>query len=459
MDVYGNMTILLNSIDIDDLFGFQPVNIPDISENVASYILAKNGLGKTTTLKIIDIAGNRRWAWLLNHEFKKIRYEFVRTNGKKFELTFTNKSNDILMSIADTDNPASYSLKNCLNVQYHQLAGNKEKADWIANQSQDVSLANCGKHWKTPHRHHLREQELINIKEPELGLKAQVDHPNILAKVDSLLNGWKTSYIGTNRLRSSLLFGGSARDREYDTPSQRIKEVIQLKNAEHFSDAYQETLKLGNEFFNDAIQNFENKENYEFSIETVKANILKLNELEKNIANFHIREEEEGEYVPLLDPPNDLQNDIGALLEKFVEVRLSELASHERFFETNAIFEEFLNESFSDKKVKIQDKDGFVLTHNWTNDVDDFELSSGEQHLLALSFLILYEIPENSLILIDEPEISMHLTWLYKLNGLLERVHKTRNMRFLCATHAHAIVDDKYHLQRPINPRELPDGN
>jgi len=101
--------------------------------------------------------------------------------------------------------------------------------------------------------------------------------------------------------------------------------------------------------------------------------------------------------------------------------------------------------------LKIQDKDGFTVEHINTGDTYT-ELSSGEQHLLVLSYLILYEVPEYTLVLIDEPEISMHLAWQYKLNELLSEVFKARKVRFFCATHAPAIVDDRYDLQRTIKP-------
>ena len=69
------------------------------------------------------------------------------------------------------------------------------------------------------------------------------------------------------------------------------------------------------------------------------------------------------------------------------------------------------------------------------------EASSGEFHLLHTFISILSNIKDNSFVLIDEPEISLHPNWqnktLHLLNPIFERYP---NSHFLIATHSHFLV-------------------
>ncbi|MEK3977899.1 AAA family ATPase [Psychrobacillus sp. FSL K6-2836] len=69
--------------------------------------------------------------------------------------------------------------------------------------------------------------------------------------------------------------------------------------------------------------------------------------------------------------------------------------------------------------------------------------SSGEKQLLY-SFLSIYsKIEQNSLIIIDEPEISLHPNWQMKYLKLLEKLFSNfTSSQFLIATHSHFMVSD-----------------
>ncbi|MCG8911310.1 ATP-binding protein [Pseudomonas sp. DP-17] len=67
--------------------------------------------------------------------------------------------------------------------------------------------------------------------------------------------------------------------------------------------------------------------------------------------------------------------------------------------------------------------------------------SSGEQCLMVIMLGIAGNIENNSLILIDEPEISLHPSWQEKFMDLLVRVFADyKNCQFILATHSPQIV-------------------
>lgn len=74
----------------------------------------------------------------------------------------------------------------------------------------------------------------------------------------------------------------------------------------------------------------------------------------------------------------------------------------------------------------------------------DFEYaSSGEKHLLFTLINISTKIETNSLVLIDEPEISLHPNWQMNYVNCLKRVFVDYlSCHFVLATHSHYIVSD-----------------
>lgn len=71
------------------------------------------------------------------------------------------------------------------------------------------------------------------------------------------------------------------------------------------------------------------------------------------------------------------------------------------------------------------------------------EISSGEYHLLITLIGIFANIADDSLVLIDEPEISLHPNWQMRYMSFLKKVFaKYSNCHFILTTHSHFLVSD-----------------
>lgn len=88
-------------------------------------------------------------------------------------------------------------------------------------------------------------------------------------------------------------------------------------------------------------------------------------------------------------------------------------------------------------------------------------LSSGEQHLLAVFTMLLFSTPANALVLIDEPEISMHAAWKHEFVADISNVARISNLQIVLATHSSALINGQWDLVREIEvPAPTPsDGN
>ena len=73
-------------------------------------------------------------------------------------------------------------------------------------------------------------------------------------------------------------------------------------------------------------------------------------------------------------------------------------------------------------------------------------LSSGEQHEIVLLFELLFETKPNSLILVDEPELSLHVAWQREMLKDLQDMADLSDFRAILATHSPQIIGERWDL-------------
>ena len=80
------------------------------------------------------------------------------------------------------------------------------------------------------------------------------------------------------------------------------------------------------------------------------------------------------------------------------------------------------------------------------SDIDLEMLSSGEQHELVLLYELLFDTERNSLVMIDEPELSLHVAWQEEMLNDLQEMSMLSDFRVLLATHSPQIIGDRWDL-------------
>ncbi|MGL6168441.1 MAG: AAA family ATPase, partial [Fusobacteriaceae bacterium] len=79
-----------------------------------------------------------------------------------------------------------------------------------------------------------------------------------------------------------------------------------------------------------------------------------------------------------------------------------------------------------------------IFSNSISEDFDINDLSSGEKQLFVRTLAIKMLEPENSIILIDEPELSLHPKWQQKILEVYEKIGK--NNQIIVATHSPHIL-------------------
>lgn len=99
-----------------------------------------------------------------------------------------------------------------------------------------------------------------------------------------------------------------------------------------------------------------------------------------------------------------------------------------------------LNKKFQYKRVTVDRRRGFVVLTQDDHTLSPDQLSSGEQHELVLLYDLLFGAKDEALVLIDEPEISLHVNWQKTFLSDLREVSALARHRFLVATHSPNII-------------------
>jgi predicted ATPase len=108
---------------------------------------------------------------------------------------------------------------------------------------------------------------------------------------------------------------------------------------------------------------------------------------------------------------------------------------------------------FLNKRIDFDAHDGvtFIAEPDQAR-INADALSSGEQHELALMSRLLFSVPRGTTVLIDEPELSLHVTWQHKMLGDLTAIAALAGLSFVLATHSTAIINGRWELVEELGP-------
>ena len=108
-------------------------------------------------------------------------------------------------------------------------------------------------------------------------------------------------------------------------------------------------------------------------------------------------------------------------------------------------FQDMIDELFADTQKKIDRKSNeiqFIQTNpsGTTEVITPYQLSSGEKQMLAILLTVLVEDREPYALLMDEPEISLHIDWQQRLIDLIRQLNPT--VQIILSTHSPALIMD-----------------
>ena len=146
----------------------------------------------------------------------------------------------------------------------------------------------------------------------------------------------------------------------------------------------------------------------------------------------------------------DVDEDLAGVFSIYVDDMENKFSVYNLISEKLQLLTKIINERFRYKRLRIDKETGFkILALDEKGEaisdppIPIASLSSGEQHELVLFYLLLFDERENTLILIDEPEISLHVEWQDSFLDDIKEIAEVREYNVLIATHSPDIIGDK----------------
>jgi predicted ATP-binding protein involved in virulence len=171
--------------------------------------------------------------------------------------------------------------------------------------------------------------------------------------------------------------------------------------------------------------------------ENLKSRLIELEQKRASLMEVGILDSEADDPVAL--PQGPLPEAISRVLSVYAEDTVQKLDSLSKLQSRIELFVELIKQRFLVKDVIVSKENGFSISFRGVMVPLD-KLSSGEQHQLVLFFELLFELRENALILIDEPELSLHVAWQKKFISDLHRIIALKKFDVILATHSPQLI-------------------
>jgi predicted ATP-binding protein involved in virulence len=424
----------LTQFEVHKLFGEHDYCIPLRKDSHVTAIIAPNGAGKTLCLRLIAAFFSQKWSQFADVNFAKLVYSF--SDGSLLTVT---KNRD------DENRPDVGRIEITLS------RGNSKTEKWSPKRRQQKSQIGAPIERYLPfvtrighdRWQHDATGQVFSFDELVEAHRADLP-PSIIDAVvgkapeaiSSLCNSVYCRLIETQRLlvikevqdfQYHKYRGSSASTLAITEKAESLKEIIssELNNyaalSQSLDRSFPRRLITGTTIVQHDITN----------------QLAALDEKRRELMEAGILDSEAEQ--PVAPPSGKLDDAIARVLQVHIDDNQKKLSYLNPLLKKIKLFKELIDQRFVAKDVRISKKKGIeVMTSNGEIGLD--RLSSGEQHQLVLFFELLFEIRENSLILIDEPELSLHVAWQKKFIGDLLNIIDLNRFDVILATHSPQLI-------------------
>ena len=114
--------------------------------------------------------------------------------------------------------------------------------------------------------------------------------------------------------------------------------------------------------------------------------------------------------------------------------------------ESIVVFKDIVNNIFLNKYIEVTDGGKLVVSMLNGTSLPLNRLSSGETQILLMFYAILFHSHTDGVVVIDEPEISLHVSWQQVLGDYFRDICRVRKVQLIVTTHSPQVIHDKWEL-------------
>jgi len=415
---------MLKKIKIEGLFNKFNYDI-ELKEEGITILTGPNGYGKTTILKIIHALSVKNLIFFLQLPFK--------------EIIMIQENSEIKLSKADHDT---------LEIQW----GNKKtayKKNDIINKEIKLSFRNSAYRQVGEERWQDRRTDILYTTENLINQLIEND-PEIQAKYKKQIPDIGNAYFIREQ---RLIKKGEVSRRERAVFYLEEREIIQTKKSfdntieeyanelfTNIRDILAKSSKIGQELDSSFPRRLFD-ETKQVSAEDFNKRYDVIKEKQKSLSMYGLSATKED------SRPSFKEENAKALLV-YLDDTEKKLAVFDDILKKLQLFSTILNErEFAFKQLEISPDFGFKFKAEDGKELSLTDLSSGEQQEVVLLYELIFRVTPDTLVLIDEPEISLHVAWQKEIINDLLNIIKLQKIAVITATHSPQIIGEHWNLE------------
>ena len=443
----------INKISVTKLFGVFNHVIPLNREEGITIIHGPNGFGKTVLLRMVNGFFNSRYSELRNVEFTEFRVDFDDGSILIVEKSLENHSeNQQETKLIFHFNKPGLNRMQHFSPSLFRVSKNIFKSSLNLIESSVPNLKRIeARTWL-----YLPTNEQLSLEDvfqrfPDC---LPIDPTEVKPEEEWLLKLKNSLIIRFIEVQRLLSFSDIRNSQFGDSPvsliasvatySQELAKNIQTKLSEYGTLCQSIDRTFPARVVNQKVASNLTEETLRHKLSEIEEKRFRLIE-----AGLLDKDEEHDFQVE-----KEIDDRTKSILSVYIEDVEKKLMIFQEIANKIELFKRIINTRFRYKKMTIRKDKGFTFTTPEGNPLSPTNLSSGEQHELVLFYELLFKVQPNSLILIDEPEVSLHVACQVEFLKDLQEIIKLANFDVLVATHSPDIINDRWdltvELQGPI---------
>lgn len=434
----------ITKITIDGLFGVFNHALPLNHDVGVTIVIGENGIGKTRILEAVHAVFAEKFQYLCNLEFEALKIYFDK--GVCWEISRKFATNLITIygkKIESHANPAKIKPEKLFELSRPSRRANLKVNSWMKTKFiYEADLRNI----------HIKPRSNIIVEDDEAlgpenfffwnGDREEVKPPAWFYKG---LEETKVRLIETQRILSPKAGKAESYGSTVKNCASELKEEISqaVKASADISSGLDST------YPNRLVEKLQANTDQSEAYSNLNQSLGILDERRKNLSAAGLVVDELNRGLVQI---RENEGALTLVMELYIADSHKKLDPYKELAEKINLFMRIINKRFKHKKLEINKEHGFLFRSTRIQkgavyaEIDAADLSSGEQHELVLFYKLIFNSSSDDLVMVDEPELSLHISWQNQFVNDLKEVAGLKKFSALIATHSPDIISENWDL-------------
>ncbi|MBZ5665564.1 MAG: AAA family ATPase [Acidobacteriia bacterium] len=431
----------ITSFEVEKLFGIFDHTVKLNQEERVTIVYGPNGFGKTTLLRLIRAFFSADFEIFGSTPFK--RFSMRLDDGREIRIEKASPPGD------------SPDVSRCLiseligeQVSRSHLAPTLGLQASVARQLEEV--APFMRPLRDDRWEDIRDGEVLSLDELRSRFGVRVEKTNLPDWLEAATSAIDVRLIATQRLSESSAPASKPERPRIGRRIRRTSSAAIVNYAGQLSDTMRDAFleygrrsqQLDRTFVVRLLTKDFSRKNEPLPDKSLKSRIDNLNEKRRRLreAGLLTRDDQE------LPQPQYQYPYIEEILSAYLQDVEDKLNIFDKLLAKIELLATMTKDRLKFKVMVFSQNEGFTFRTASGELLSPEGLSSGEQHILIQIYDLLFSDKPDSLILIDEPEISLHVAWQL---SFLEGLHQITSLvphDIVLATHSPQIIGERWDL-------------